>query len=577
MKKLFFIYLFMSTVFFSFSQASNPAFEKYKNQFVDKLWVLYPEWATNMGYYKYNQLLSIPNEANRQQQLIFSKEELNQITSIDINSLNTSEKTDYYLIRDFLQGIPWQINELKEYEWNPSIYNVCGDFSFILNTDYAPMNERLLTLNTKMKAVAAYYDQAKTNIKNPTLEHTKLAIDQNKNSIDVFETEIPEATKKSSLTEEQKNELYENCKKAKAAISNYVSYLEKLNNPHPRSFRLGKELYAQKFLNNIQSEYSADQIYQMALDRKIYLHQQMYLLTKQLWNDYYTNIVMPKDSLIAIKMMIDTLSVQHVKASEFQSSIEKHIPLLVDFINQKKLIYLDPSKPLEVRKEPAYMAGVAGASISSPGPYDKNGKTYYNVGSMESWSKEQQESYLREYNNYILQILDIHEAIPGHYTQGIYANQSPSIIKSIFGNGTMVEGWAVYGELMMLENGYGNNTPEMWLMYYKWNLRSTCNTILDIGVHTKSMSEEEALDLLTKQAFQQKTEAQNKWNRVQLSSVQLCSYYTGFKEILDLREIYKKEKGNEYQLKNFHEQFLSYGSIPVKYIKALMTSTKNSK
>lgn len=567
----------MSTVFFSFSQASNPAFEKYKNQFVDKLWVLYPEWATNMGYYKYNQLLSIPNEANRQQQLIFSKEELNQITSIDINSLNTSEKTDYYLIRDFLQGIPWQINELKEYEWNPSIYNVCGDFSFILNTDYAPMNERLLTLNTKMKAVAAYYDQAKTNIKNPTLEHTKLAIDQNKNSIDVFETEIPEATKKSSLTEEQKNELYENCKKAKAAISNYVSYLEKLNNPHPRSFRLGKELYAQKFLNNIQSEYSADQIYQMALDRKIYLHQQMYLLTKQLWNDYYTNIVMPKDSLIAIKMMIDTLSVQHVKASEFQSSIEKHIPLLVDFINQKKLIYLDPSKPLEVRKEPAYMAGVAGASISSPGPYDKNGKTYYNVGSMESWSKEQQESYLREYNNYILQILDIHEAIPGHYTQGIYANQSPSIIKSIFGNGTMVEGWAVYGELMMLENGYGNNTPEMWLMYYKWNLRSTCNTILDIGVHTKSMSEEEALDLLTKQAFQQKTEAQNKWNRVQLSSVQLCSYYTGFKEILDLREIYKKEKGNEYQLKNFHEQFLSYGSIPVKYIKALMTSTKNSK
>ena len=577
MKKIFFIHILVLVVFSSYSQIPNQEFEKYKNQFVAKLWVLYPEWATNMGYYKYNQLLTIPSETNRQHQLEFSKEELNKINAIDINSLNTSEKTDYYLIRDFLLGIPWQINELKEYEWNPSIYNVCGDFSFILNTDYAPINDRLLTINLKMKAVAAFYDQAKTNIKNPTLEHTKLAIDQNKNSIDIFTVEIPEATKKANLTQEQKNELYENCKKASAAITNYVNYLEKLNNPNPKSFRLGKELYAQKFLYNIQSEYSADQIYQMALERKTFLHQQMYVLTKQLWNDYYTTVAMPKDSLKAIRMMIDTLSTQHVKASDFQSSIEKHIPLLVDFINKKNLIYLDPSKPLEIRKEPSYMAGVAGASISSPGPYDKNGKTYYNVGSMESWSKEEQESYLREYNNYILQILDIHEAIPGHYTQGIYANQSPSIIKSIFGNGTMIEGWAVYGELMMLENGYGNNTPEMWLMYYKWNLRSTCNTILDIGVHTKDMSQEEALNLLINQAFQQKTEAQNKWNRVQLSSVQLCSYYTGFKEILDLRELYKKEKATDYQLKNFHEQFLSYGSIPVKYIKALMTTTKNSK
>jgi uncharacterized protein (DUF885 family) len=283
---------------------------------------------------------------------------------------------------------------------------------------------------------------------------------------------------------------------------------------------------------------------------------------------------MPNDTLLANKMMIDTLSVQHVKAEDFQSSIEKHIPLLVDFINKKQLIYLDPSKPLEVRKEPAYMAGVAGASISSPGPYDKNGKTFYNVGSLEGWSDAEKESYLREYNNYILQILDIHEAIPGHYTQGIYANQSPSLIKSILGNGTMIEGWAVYSELMMIENGYGNNTPEMWLMYYKWNLRSTCNTILDIGVHTQNMSKEDAISLLTKQAFQQEAEANGKWNRVQLSSVQLCSYFTGFKEIIDLREAYKKMKGSKYSLKEFNEKFLSYGSVPVKYIKELMLNEK---
>ena len=158
------------------------------------------------------------------------------------------------------------------------------------------------------------------------------------------------------------------------------------------------------------------------------------------------------------------------------------------------------------------MAGVAGASISAPGPYDKNGNTYYNVGSLASWDKDRAESYLREYNHYILQILNIHEAIPGHYTQLVYANQSPSLIKAIFGNGAMIEGWAVYTERMMLESGY-ENSDEMWLMYYKWNLRTTCNTILDYSVHTKEMSKEDALNLLINEAFQQKAEAANVFGR----------------------------------------------------------------
>lgn len=573
MKKIIAFLIILSSFYISPAQ-KNEAFEEYKSMFIENLWKLYPEWATNSGYYKYNHILTIPNEAFRQNQLDFSKAGLAKLELIDFNKLSLSDKTDYYLMQDFMQSIPWQVNTQKEYEWNPSNYNVSGDFSYILYTEYAPLIDRLNTINEKLKSVPAYFEEAKKNIKNPTLEHTKLAIDQNKNSIDVFDEEILKAVEKSSLREDEKNDLYENCKKAKTAILSYVSFLEKLHNPTPRSYRLGNELYAQKFLNNIQSEYSADQIYKMALERKKYLHEQMYATTRTLWKDYFTNIAMPNDTLLANKMMIDTLSVQHVKAEDFQSSIEKHIPLLVDFINKKQLIYLDPSKPLEVRKEPAYMAGVAGASISSPGPYDKNGKTFYNVGSLEGWSYAEKESYLREYNNYILQILDIHEAIPGHYTQGIYANQSPSLIKSILGNGTMIEGWAVYSELMMIENGYGNNTPEMWLMYYKWNLRSTCNTILDIGVHTQNMSKEDAISLLTKQAFQQEAEANGKWNRVQLSSVQLCSYFTGFKEIIDLREAYKKMKGSKYSLKEFNEKFLSYGSVPVKYIKELMLNEK---
>jgi len=279
---------------------------------------------------------------------------------------------------------------------------------------------------------------------------------------------------------------------------------------------------------------------------------------------------LPTDTLTLIKRMIDTLSVQHVKAAEFQQAIEKQLPELVAFVNAKQLLYQDPSKPLVVRKEPAYMAGVAGASISSPGPYDKGGNTYYNVGSLEGWPKDKAESYLREYNKYILQILNIHEAIPGHYTQQVYANRSPSLIKSLLGNGAMVEGWAVYTEQMMLDNGYGNNEPEMWLMWYKWHLRAVCNTILDYSVHARNMSQEDAIKMLVNEAFQQQAEAEGKWKRVSVTSVQLTSYYTGYKEIVDLRDAYKAKMGKDYQLKDFNEKFLSYGNAPVKYIRMLM-------
>jgi uncharacterized protein (DUF885 family) len=126
---------------------------------------------------------------------------------------------------------------------------------------------------------------------------------------------------------------------------------------------------------------------------------------------------------------------------------------------------------------------------------------------------------------------------------------------------------------MMLESGY-KNSDEMWLMYYKWNLRTTCNTILDYSVHTKNMSKEEAISLLTNEAFQQQAEADGKWKRATLSQVQLCSYFTGYTEIYDFRETLKKNEGDQFDLKKFHEKFLSYGSAPVKHIKELMLDKK---
>lgn len=564
----------------------NPQFDKYKEQFIEDLWKIYPSWASSQGYHKYDSVLVIPNAEGRLKELNFAKANLDSLKLFDISGLSDNNKTDYYMIENQLKSIEWSINEQKSFEWNPSEYNVSGAFAEILNGNYDSLDVRLRNFYLKMANIPAYYEAAKKNIKNPTLEHTQLAIDQNLGGVSVFEVDLHNALNKVKFGEHEKQSIEATAKQAVNAIKDFAEWLKKLDNKTPRSFRLGKELYAKKFEYDIQSGYTADEIYEKALVHKKELHEKMYELADKLWEKYMTNavdatlgkkgmITKPTDKLVLIKLVIDKISEKHVKPEEFQSAIEKQMPILINFIKEKDLIYIDPSKPLVVRREPDYMAGVAGASISAPGPYDKNGNTYYNVGSLAGWDKERAESYLREYNHYILQILNIHEAIPGHYTQLVYSNQSPSLIKAIFGNGAMVEGWAVYTERMMLESGYGNNEDEMWLMYYKWNLRTTCNTILDYSVHTKEMSKEDALNLLINEAFQQKAEAEGKWKRVTVTQVQLCSYFTGYTEIYDFREELKKQTREKFNLKQFHEKFLSYGSAPVKYIKELMTAEMN--
>ncbi|PKH68260.1 DUF885 domain-containing protein [Flavobacterium sp. ALD4] len=548
---------------------SNKNFEKYKEGFVTTLWELYPDWAASQGYHKLDSVLVVSDSSYIKRQLDFAHAQLDSLQNYALENLTDNNIIDFYMIQNQLKSSIFSIDKLKSYQWNPAEYNVSGAFAEILNGKYDSLEVRLHSFNMKMDAVPAYYEAAKVNIKNPTLEHTTLAISQNLGGISVFEEDLISAVAKSKLSNTEKKVIKEKAKTAVHAIVAYTNWLKDLDNKMPRSFRLGEKLYTEKFNLDIQSSYSADTIFVKAVSHKKELHEKMFALAYALWPKYMNATPKPADKLQLIKMVIDKISLQHTTPAKFQSEIEKQIPELVAYVKAKDLLYIDPSKPLVVRKEPAYMAGVAGASVSAPGPYDKNANTYYNVGSMSGWSAEKSESYLREYNDYILQILNIHEAIPGHYTQLVYSNQSPSLIKAIFGNGAMVEGWAVYAERMMLESGY-KNSDEMWLMYYKWNLRTTCNAILDYSVHTKNMSKEEAMNLLVTEAFQQQAEAEGKWNRVSLSQVQLCSYFTGYTEIYDFREMLKKEEDAKFNLKQFHEKFLSYGSAPVKYIKELM-------
>jgi len=202
---------------------------------------------------------------------------------------------------------------------------------------------------------------------------------------------------------------------------------------------------------------------------------------------------------------------------------------------------------------------------------DVGQKTFYAVSPPPAdWTDEQVRSFLREYNVLSLHNLTIHEAMPGHFLQLAHSNRYPGKLRALLSSGVFVEGWAVYCEWMMCEEGFLEDDPLMKLTVLKWYLRDTVNALIDQQIHAEDMTREEAMHLMVEGAFQEEREAAGKWVRAQLTSAQLSTYFVGYLGITDLRRETEEAWGEKFNLKTFHDRLLSFGSPPVRYVRAML-------
>lgn len=557
------------------SSASNAdsSFSNFETRFMDAYWKQNPSASIFAGYGKYYEDLKMPDSAGFASDVAFAKNYLDSLHSFNYKTLSSPNKIDYKILENQFHGSTWYIDTFKQQEWDPSIYNLGAECYELLNKKDIALNEKLQLLNKHLQHADAYFKAALQTIKLPAKEHTQLAAQQNEGSLEVFGA-IIDSLQTSTLSQADKDTLQEHVELTVKAVKDFVTQLNTWladKNFAFKDFRIGKNLFNQKFKYDIVSDHTATEMFDKAVTAKNYYHHEMYKIAQSLWQKYFDKEKPPADSLQMIKMMIAKISLNHASPEYVFDTIKQQVHDLEKFIIEKKLFAYDTTSPLIVRKMPAYMSGTSLASASGVGgPYDKQKLSYYNVSDLSAMPREKAESQLREHNHYTLQILSIHEAMPGHCMQNVYALKSPSIVKAVFGNGAMVEGWAVYCEKMMLDNGWANNAPEMWLMYYKWSLRECCNVIVDYGVQCLNYSKDTIVNLLKHEAFQEDAQIEEKYHRATISQVQLCSYFTGGSEINALRNAYKQKQGSNFSPKDFHEKFLSYGNAPVKYIRELM-------
>jgi uncharacterized protein (DUF885 family) len=361
-------------------------------------------------------------------------------------------------------------------------------------------------------------------------------------------------------------------------LKDYQQWLEKDLLPRATDeWRLGKKKFAQKLQYTLNAGLSADEVLRDAESEFTRVHNDMYVIARQLWHRYFPTTPLPvadaAGKRATVAQVIAAVSKEHGQPNELLADARAQVDAIKKFIREKNILRLPEPDRCQIIEMPEFQRGNSLAYMNGAPALDPDAPSMYAISPpSKDWPAKQTQSLLEEYNRHMLQILTIHEAYPGHYVQLEYSARTPSLIRRVLGSGVYIEGWAVYTEQMMLDQGYGAGADELQLRLnqLKFYLRAVCNSILDHKLHCANLSDADAIKLMVEGAFQSEEEARAKLVRAKQTSTQLSTYFVGRMAHVRLREQMQRELGDKFNLATYHEAVLSQGSVPMKYLPELV-------
>jgi uncharacterized protein (DUF885 family) len=543
-------------------ETASADFDKMVDDFVYGSLALSPIGAAATGYHMHNgvsmdeALDDYSPEAIAGEQKFFEDFNL-RLGGLDQTKLDRDQTADVGIIKNAIGGSLLELQEIQSFRHNPTLYvELIGNAlytPFMLN--YAPKEVRFGHIIKRLQRVPTLLDQAKANLVDSPEVWNRVAREENDGNIDLIDStlrkEVPDALK---------GDFDKAAKPAIAALKDFTQWLQKTLSQKKSDWRLGRDKYAKKFEFTLSTGRSPDQMLSLAEADLRTTREEM------------AKLASPK----TVKQALDDVAKKHATPDSYIEEAKKALAQATAFVKEKDLLTLPSRGNLGVIETPAFMRGIYGVGGFNPAPAlePQLGAFYWITPIPKTWPKDRIDSKLREYNFYGIQHLTIHEAMPGHYVQLEYANdvqpKSRRVLRNVYGNGAYVEGWAVYTQQLMTDEGYLNNDPGLRLTLYKQILRVLANTILDIRLHTMNMTDQQALDLMINDTYQEKEEATAKLQRAQLSSCQLPTYYSGWKGWLDTREHEKLRKGAAFKLKDFHERALKQSAVSLPVLDTLL-------
>lgn len=553
------------------SENANQKFEALAKKYIEQFLEMNPETATQLGEHRFDHRLDDYSLAGVERDRALNQKYLKALDAIPVKGLNAVNSVDYRIMRNRLEYNLFSSNVLREYEWNPLRYNIGNAIYGLIARDFAPLKDRLRNITKRLKAVPEVVAQAKLLLRNPPRIHTETAINQNTGTISLIRDELQPFIDQAP---ELKAEIAPAQSLAIKALEDYGAWLQKELLPRSTGdFRLGDEKYRRKLRFALESDLSKEEILRRAEADLKNTQGAMYDVALPLYKKYFPqekDKARLADRKLVIKAVLARLAEQHPTNETIVPLASEQVKTATDFVRDNNLVSL-PSGPVKVIVMPEFTRGVAVAYCNAVGPFESRGETFYAISpTPRDWTPARMESFFREYNNYMLMEVTVHEAMPGHYLQLAHATKftAPTRLRAVFQSSTFAEGWATYAEALMTERGFGG--PEVRMQQLKLYLRGIINAILDQKVHTAGMTEKEALALMMNEGFQEEGEAAGKWRRAALTSTQLPSYYVGAIEVNDIRRAYEAQMGDTVDYKRMHDTMLSFGTPAPKYVRELM-------
>ena len=575
---LYCICLLFSASIAAADTATDEAFQNLADEYISDLTNFSPVYATYIGDHSADHKLDQVDARSRAEGLELVREYVDALERLDFDELSRANQIDAAMLMSQLESEIWSAEVLQEWAWNPLYYiNISGGAIYsLVARDFAPIDERLKNVTARLLEMPRFLDQARGEIQPERVPkiHAETAISQNPGLTSIIETMV--IPKMEVLSESEQAALNAAIEIARNAVADHQTWLEEELLPRAAGdFRIGAELYDAKLQFALNSPLGRRELSSRAEQEFQSVRNEMYDVAKTIYLERYPFTSFPDNPDEAYKQSIIRAALEQAYATVpprdgIVAVAKEQLQQATDFVIENNIVTM-PDEPVEIIIMPEFQRGVSVAYLDPPGPLDREQPAFYAVAPLPTdWTDEQVQSFLREYNIYSIQDLTIHEGVPGHYLQIALSNRYPSLLRSVLWSGTFVEGWAVYAEQMMIDEGYLNDDPLMKLINLKWYLRAVTNAIMDSAIHVDSMTRDAAMKLMIEGGFQEEREAAGKWVRAQLTSAQLSTYFVGYQEHIEMRRAVEAAWGEEFTLKRYHDQALSYGSPPVRYVKALI-------
>ena len=548
-------------------------------KYLDSEFQRHPTFASAQGQHDYDDQMDDLSTKARASDSGEAKEWLKKIDAIPFAQLSPAGQLDVKIWKHALQS-QLKLTELglDPFEFDPRVFGTyISDSVFQLLTQSTLPRERNVKnaagrIGFIPKVVAAAMDKTdKKLLSRCPKALTEVAIKRNLGAIAFYEKEIYTLANESPGL----SELKKPCEAAVTALKTYQTYLEK--DLLPRStgdWRIGKEAFGKKVDLELDAGVSADEVLKLAEAEETRVQAEMYAVAKQLWHKQFPGEALPPDDAAGrrdtVARVLDKLGDDHGKPEDIVNDAKKTVARIKDFITAKKILTLPDPDRCQIIEMPEFQRGFSAAYLNPAPPLDAKANSLYAVSPPPAdWPESRRLAFQKEYNRAMLQVLTIHEAYPGHYVQLEYSNRNPSLIRKVFYSGIYAEGWAVYTEQMMLDQGYGDGDLSLRLHQLKFYLRAVINAILDHKMHCTNFSDDEALKLLVGRGFQTEGEAVGKIARAKQSSCQLSTYFIGRMAFYNLRQQVQRKRGANFDLLKYHEDVLNHGCISVKYLPEL--------